>query len=242
MRVSIFITCIVEQLYPQVGVSMVRLLRRFGCDVDFPKSQTCCGQPAFNSGYPKEARTVALNQLKALADCDYVVSPSGSCTGMVKHYYHELFAGDAKLAAAADRLAERTYEFSQFMVNVLNVRDVGAVCPHRVTFHPSCHGSRILGVRDEPLEMLQAVQDIDLVPLPHAQDCCGFGGTFAVKLPDVSGAMVAEKVDNIVSVQPEYLVSTDMGCIMNIAGHMNKRGMSVKPMHLAQFLDQFSQG
>jgi L-lactate dehydrogenase complex protein LldE len=240
VRVSLFITCIVDQLFPNVGVSMVRLLRRYGCDVDFPASQTCCGQPPFNSGYVKEARTIAANHLRAFADSEYIVSPSGSCTGMVHHYYSELFADDPVLAEKAAKLAERSYEFSSFLVNVLGVTDVGAVCPHTVTFHPSCHASRLLGVRDEPMTLLYNVRDIKLVPLPYATDCCGFGGTFSVKMSDVSGAMVSEKVDHVAETGAEYLVGTDMGCLINIGGHMKRRGMSTKVMHLAEFLETFS--
>jgi len=240
MKVSLFITCIVDQVFPDVGVSMVRLLRRLGCEVDFPSTQTCCGQPCFNSGYVKEARSIALNHLKAFENCDYIVSPSGSCTGMVHHYYGELFADDPALAARAAKVAERSYEFSSFLVNVLGVTDVGATCPHSVTFHPSCHASRLLGVKTEPTTLLENVKDIQLKPLPYANDCCGFGGTFSIKMADVSGAMVAEKSDHIAETGAEYLVGTDMGCLVNIGGNMKRRGMSTKVMHLAQFLDEFS--
>lgn len=239
-KVSLFITCIVDQVFPNVGVSMMRLLRRYGCEVDFPASQTCCGQPCFNSGYVKEARSIARNHLDAFDGSDYIVSPSGSCTGMVKHYYSELFADDPTLASRASTIAERSYEFSSFLVNVLGVVDAGAACPHRVTFHPSCHGSRLLGVKDEPLTLLEHVQGIELVPLPYAEDCCGFGGTFAVKMSGVSGAMVSEKVDHVVETGADYLVGTDMGCLVNIGGHMKRRGLSTKVMHLAEFLDEFS--
>jgi L-lactate dehydrogenase complex protein LldE len=240
VKVSLFITCLVDQFYPSVGVSTVRLLRRYGCDVEFPARQTCCGQPAFNSGYVSDARDVAKNQLDAFEDAEYVVSPSGSCTGMVHHYYHELFAHDPVLRTRAERLVEKTYELSQFLVDVLKVTDVGARCPRTATFHPSCHGSRLLGVRDEPLELLSNVRDLTLVPLPQSQDCCGFGGTFSVKMSDISGAMVQEKVDNVAKTEADFLISTDMGCIMNIAGQMKRRGMKTEPIHLADFLWRFS--
>ena len=240
MRVTLFITCLVDQFFPNVGVSMVRLLRRYGCEVEFPQSQTCCGQPAFNSGYVREAREVALNQLNAFEGADYVVSPSGSCSGMVHHYYHELFAGDPQLAARADALAAKTYEFSQFLVNVLGVTDVGAVCPHTVTYHPACHGSRILGIKNEPMALLQNVEGVTLLPLAKAEDCCGFGGAFAVKLGDISGAMVNEKVDHIAETGADFLVSGDMGCLMNMGGQMKKRGLKTEPLHLAEFLYRFS--
>ena len=240
MKVSLFITCLVDQFYPSVGVSAARLLRRYGCDVDFPPKQTCCGQPAFNSGYVNDARDVARTQLDAFEDAEFVVSPSGSCTGMVHHYYHELFADDPVLLARAERLVGKTYEVSQFFVDVLKVTDLGARCPHTATFHPSCHGSRLLGVKEQPLTLLRNVRDLTLIPLPQSQDCCGFGGTFAVKMSDISGAMVQEKVDNIVKTDADFLVSTDMGCIMNITGQMKRRGLKTEPIHLAELLWRFS--
>jgi L-lactate dehydrogenase complex protein LldE len=240
MKVAVFITCLVDQFYPAVGVSMVRLLRRLGCTIEVPAAQTCCGQPAFNSGYPSAARAVAMSLLDAFEEAEYVVTPSGSCAGMVHHYYGELFAGDAALAKRAADLAKKTFEFSQFVVNVLGVSDVGAACPHTVTFHPSCHGSRLLGARDEPLKLLANVRDLRLVPLPYAADCCGFGGTFAVKLGAVSGAMAAEKVDHVVETNAEILVSTDMGCLMNIGGSLKRRGVPMRTMHLTELLDVFS--
>lgn len=236
MKVSLFITCLADQFFPNVGVATVRLLRRHGCTVDFPRAQTCCGQPAFNSGYVDEARQVATTMLDAFDDADYVVSPSGSCVGMIHHYYPELFRDDAELLERARRLIDKTYEFSQFMVNVLGVTDVRGVFPHRVTYHPSCHGSRLLGVKDEPMRLLKSISGIELVPLPHAEDCCGFGGTFAVKMSEMSGAMVAEKADHVMETEASYLVGTDMGCLMNIAGHLKRRGEQVETMHLAELL------
>jgi L-lactate dehydrogenase complex protein LldE len=236
MKVSLFVTCLVDQLYPDVGMCTARLLQSLGCEVNVPKGQVCCGQPAFNSGYVASARKVALNNLLAFEGADYVVSPSGSCTGMMHHYYHELFADDPALAEATEVLTSKTYELSQFVVNVLGITDVGAQFPHTVTYHPSCHGSRILGVKDEPLALLNAVRDITLKPLEMAQDCCGFGGTFAVKMSDVSGAMVSEKAGHVVDTKAEYLVGTDMGCLMNISGCLKRAGHTTKALHLAQLL------
>ncbi len=235
-RVSLFITCLADQLYPEVGLSTVRLLRRLGCELDFPESQVCCGQPAFNSGYTSEARRVARGLVDAFADAEYVVSPSGSCSGMIRHYYGELFADEPDYAERAAEFAAKTYELSQFIVGVLGVRDVGARFPHRVTYHASCHGSRLLGVKQEPLELLQHVAGLELVPLPRCEDCCGFGGTFAVKLASVSGAMVDEKVDHVLETEAPYLVGTDMGCLMNIAGRLERRRAGVKTLHLAELL------
>lgn len=238
MKVSLFVTCLVDQFFPNVGASTVRLLRRFGCTVDFPADQTCCGQPAFNSGYVKAARDAAINHLRAFADSEYIVAPSGSCAGMVHHYYDELFADDPERRSAAAVLTARTYEFSQFMVNVLGMEDVGARFPHRVTYHPGCHGMRLLGATDEPLRLLRSVRGIELLELAKADDCCGFGGTFAVKLPELSGAMAGEKCDHIVESGAEYVVCGDVGCLMNIGGVLKRRGLDIKTIHLAELLHE----
>lgn len=236
MKVSLFITCLSDALYPRVGEAMVRILARYGVQVHFPEAQTCCGQPAFNSGYWEEARTSALTLIHAFADSDYVISPSGSCTGMIHHYYPKLFENDPQLLAKANALREKTYEFTQFLVNVLGVTDLGAVFPHKVTYHPSCHGSRLLGIKQEPLQLMEQVQGLDLVPLPFAEDCCGFGGTFAVKMSDISGAMVTEKADHVLETDAEVLVGLDLGCLMNISGNLRFRGKPVRVMHLAELL------
>jgi len=217
---------------------MARLLERQGCTVDFPEAQTCCGQPAFNSGYVKDARGSALTLLKAFEHSEYVVSPSGSCAGMVKHYFAELFQDDPALKARAERLASITYEFSQFMVGVLKAPDLGAKLEAKATYHPSCHATRLLGVVEEPLALLRNVKGLELAELPKAEDCCGFGGTFAVKMEALSGAMVAEKGSNVASTGAQILVGTDMGCLMNISGNLEKRGIQVETLHLAELLDR----
>jgi L-lactate dehydrogenase complex protein LldE len=236
MRVALFVTCLVDNLFPDVGEAMVRILHRLGVETVLPEAQTCCGQPAFNSGYADEARAAAKTLLRAFADAEYVVAPSGSCTGMIHHYYPSLFAGDPAAQAEAESLAQRTYEFSQFLVKVLGVTDLGAEFPHRVTYHPSCHGARLLGVQDEPVRLLRAVRGLELVDLPHAQDCCGFGGTFSVKMGDISAAMVDEKVDHVRETGAHVLVGTDMGCLMNIGGRLRRRGEPVRVLHLAELL------
>jgi L-lactate dehydrogenase complex protein LldE len=236
MKVSIFITCLVDNVFPNVGEAMVRILHRLGVQVDVPLAQTCCGQPAFNSGYTDEARVVARTLLDAFADADYVVCPSGSCAGMIRHYYPYLFRDDPVASAEAERLVHKTFEFTQFLVSVLGVRDVGARFPHRVTYHPSCHGARLLGVQDEPLALLQSVRDIDLVELPYAADCCGFGGTFSVKMSDISAVMVSEKTAHVLETEAEVLVGTDMGCLMNIGGQLRREGKPVRVMHVAELL------
>jgi L-lactate dehydrogenase complex protein LldE len=236
MKVSVFITCLSDAIYPRVGEAMARLLARQGMKLHFPETQTCCGQPAFNSGYWEEAKASAKTLLEAFEDSDFVVSPSGSCTGMIHHYYPTLFKDDPVLLEKAHRFIEKTYEFSQFLVNVLGVTDVGAHFPYKVTYHPSCHGSRLLGVKDEPRQLLENVKGLEFVKLPFAEDCCGFGGTFAVKMSDISGAMVEEKVQHVLETEAEVLVGMDMGCLMNIGGRLRYEGKPVRVMHIAELL------
>lgn len=238
VKVSLFITCLADQMFPEVGVSTVRVLRRLGCAVDFPRTQTCCGQPLFNSGSVDDARGVARTLLDAFESAEHVVAPSGSCVGMVKHYYPGLFAGDAELERRARELAAKTWELSQFLVHVLGREDVGAHFRHRATYHPSCHGARLLGAKEEPLRLLGKVSGLELVPLERAEDCCGFGGLFSVKLPDISGAMVAEKCSHVLATKPEYLIGTDMGCLVNIAGALSRQGSKVQAIHLASVLER----
>jgi L-lactate dehydrogenase complex protein LldE len=238
MKVSLFLTCLGDQLYPQVGMSVVRVLRRHGCDVDFPPGQMCCGQPAWNSGYADEARKVARRLVQTFAGADCIVSPSGSCSGMIKHYYEALFENDPGLRREAEAFAGRVYEFSQFMVRVLKVDRIEGSFPHKVTYHPSCHGARLLGIREEPVALLHAIRDLELVPLPKADDCCGFGGTFAVKLAPISVAIVDEKVAHVKETQAHYLAGTDLGCLMNIAGRMQVLGVPVEAMHIAELVDR----
>ena len=238
MRVSLFVTCLADVMYPQVGESVVRLLTRYGCEVDFPEQQTCCGQPAFNSGYQDEAREVARNMIRAFEHSDYVVSPSGSCTGMVHHFYPYLFEDEPEWKAKAEALVGKIYEFSQFVVKVLGVKDLDAVFTEKVTYHPSCHAMRLLGVKEEPLELLSNVKGLEFVNLAHKEDCCGFGGTFAVKMADMSEAMVCEKAKNVTETGATVLVGTDMGCLMNIDGRLNKEGKPIRVMHLAELLEK----
>jgi len=235
MKVSLFITCLCDAFYPRVGEAMVRLLARHGIRTEFPSEQTCCGQPAFNSGYWEEARAAARTLLDAFADSDFVVSPSGSCVHML-HRYRELFRDDPPALARAEELCGKTFEFARFFVDVLGIDDLGAKFPYKVTYHPSCHGSRLLGVRDEPERLLRNVAGLELVPLPYAEDCCGFGGTFSVKMSDISGAMVAEKADHVLETEAEVLTGSDMGCLMNIGGHLRHRGRPLRVLHLAELL------
>jgi len=235
MKVSLFITCISDAMYPRVGEAMVRLLARYGVALEFPTVQTCCGQPAFNSGYWNEARASAKTIIDSFEDSDFVIAPSGSCTGMI-HHYSKLFEGDPVMLKRTEALQSKAYEFTQFLVNVLGVTDLGASFPHKVTYHPSCHGSRLLGVKDEPMALMHNVRGLELVPLPHAEDCCGFGGTFAIKMSDISGAMVNEKSDHVKETEAEVLVGLDMACLMNIGGNLRYRNEPVRVMHLAELL------
>jgi len=235
LKVSLFITCLSDAIFPRVGEAMIRLLARYGVTLEFPPVQTCCGQPAFNSGYWNEARTTARTIIEAFEDSDFVIAPSGSCTGMI-HHYPKLFENDPSMLDRALALQSKTYEFTQFLVNVLGVTDVGATFRHKVTYHPSCHGTRLMGIKDEPMALMSRVQGLEFVPLPHAEDCCGFGGTFAVKMSDISGAMVNEQSDHVKETEAEVLVGLDMACLMNIAGNLRYRNEPVRVMHLAELL------
>lgn len=214
---------------------MMRLLARYGILLEFPNVQTCCGQPAYNSGYWNEARAAAKTIISAFEDSDFVVTPSGSCAHMV-HHYPELFKDVPEWHEKAKQLQNKVFEFSNFLVKVLGITDLGARFPHKVTYHPSCHGSRLLGVKDEPMELLKHIEGLQFVPLPFAEDCCGFGGTFAIKMSDISGAMVAEKASHVMETEAEVLVGLDMGCMMNISGHLRYRNQPVRVMHLAELL------
>jgi L-lactate dehydrogenase complex protein LldE len=238
LKIALFASCVADQMYPAVAHSAARVLSRYGCEVSFPRAQVCCAQPALNSGYFDEARRVAASLLDALGGADYVVTPSGSCASMICHHYAQLFEGDARRSAEAARLAERCYEFSQFMVNVLKVQRVTGSFPHVVTFHPSCHAARLLGVREEPLALLRAVPDLELRPLANAADCCGFGGTFALKLPQLSCAIADEKLEHVRASGARYLVGTDLGCLMHLSGRMQKRGVPIDALHIAELLER----
>lgn len=237
MRVSLFITCLLDAFYPRVGQSTVRLLERLGLQVDFPEQQTCCGQPAFNSGFEDAARTVATTLLDAFQDSEYVVAPSGSCVAMVRHYFPTMFAGTAREKDAV-ALAARTYELCEFLVHKLDVTDVGARMSARVTYHASCHGTRGLGVLDEPLQLLREVEGLELVDLPYVEDCCGFGGTFAVKFAELSADMGKAKVAHAESTGAQVLTGIDMSCLMHLDGLLRRKGSPLKVMHVAEILDQ----
>jgi L-lactate dehydrogenase complex protein LldE len=231
------VTCLGDALFPDVGAATVRLLRRLGVEVDFPPAQTCCGQPHFNSGYHDDARDLARHTIQAFARAGTVVTPSGSCAAMVKLEYPELFHNDLAWHGRAEELAGRTHELSDFLVNVLGVEDVGARFEGKATYHMACH-LRGLGLLTEPERLLQKVRGLEYVPLERRDECCGFGGSFAVRFPGISGAMVTDKAAFIEKTGADVLVATDAGCLMNIAGCLHRRGSKVRTLHLAQVLEQ----
>ena len=228
------VTCVNDAMFPDTGKAVVTLLRRLGVDVDFPAQQACCGQPMVNTGYLDEAVPVVRNCVSAFEGYDAVVTPSGSCAGSVRHQ-HALVArraGDESLAAMADR----TYELSEFLVDILGVTDVGAYFPHSVAYHPTCHSLRMLGVGDRPYRLLRAVRGLRLVELPKAEECCGFGGTFAVKNADTSVAMGSDKARQVVNTGAEVLVAGDSSCLMHVGGLLSRQRSGVRVMHLAEIL------
>ena len=237
MKVSLFVTCLIDQLRPSVGTSAVEVLRRAGCEVVFDERQTCCGQPAFNTGYRAEARRLATRFIEIFEEgrADAIVSPSGSCTAMA-HHFRELFADDERWRRRADAIAERTHEFGAFLVNVLGVEDVGASFRGRVTWHDACHGLRDLNIREEPRRLLRSVRGAEFVELANADACCGFGCTFSVKYPEISVAILDNKVEAIERAGVRAVVSGDASCLMQIGGRLSRNNSKVKTMHLAELL------
>lgn len=236
MKVSLFITCLSDVFFPHVGKSVVEVLEENGCEIDFPEEQTCCGQPAYNSGYHDEAKEGAKQLIKAFRHSQYVVTPSGSCASMIRHYYEDLFKDDPEWYPGAVDLARKTYEFSEFLVKVLGITDVQAKFEAKATYHHSCHMSRGLGVKEEPIKILNNVEGLQLEELPYCNDCCGFGGTFAAKMTPISEAMVDEKIKNVESTGAEILIGSDMGCLMNIGGRLRRTGKDIKVKHVAEIL------
>ncbi len=237
MKVALFVTCVNDTMFPETGKAIVRLLRRLGHDVDFPAAQTCCGQMHFNTGYQRECVPLVRRFTEAFEGYDAVVTPSGSCAAMVREYHGRVaeVAGESRLAAAVRRTPP-VYELSEFLVDVLGVVDVGAYFPHRVTYHPTCHTLRMLKAARQPLALLRAVRGIDLVELPSATECCGFGGTFALKNADTSVAMCADKVRHVLDTGAEVLCATDNSCLMHIGGALTRLRTGVRTLHLAEIL------
>ncbi len=235
-RVSLFVTCIVDQLFPKVGLAMADVLERVGYQVDFPEAQSCCGQPAFNSGYHAPAREMARHCLRTFEGAEYIVVPSGSCTTMIAHHYEELFPGDDKSLAAAHRMARRVWEFSRFLLEVAGVEDVGARFEGAVTYHDSCHALRELKIKAGPRRLLSKVKGLELREMDAAEECCGFGGTFSIKFPEVSGGMARTKIDSILRTKADTIVSIDSSCLMQLQGVIQRSGAALKTLHLAEVL------
>jgi L-lactate dehydrogenase complex protein LldE len=238
MHISLFITCFNDTLFPETGRAMVQLLERLGHSVDFPLDQTCCGQMHFNTGYQREAIPLARHFADVFSSAEVVVAPSASCVAMVREFYPRVaeLSGDRRLSQALAALIPRVFELSEFLVRKLGVEDVGAYYPHRVTYHPTCHSLRMLHVGDAPLRLLRAVRGIDLVELPNAEQCCGFGGTFAIKNADTSLAMLSDKLRCILDTRAEVCAAADNSCLMQIGGALNRQRAGVRPVHLAEIL------
>jgi len=248
VEASLFVTCVVDQFYPQVGEAAVKLLRRAGVDVLFPAGQTCCGQLAYNAGHHNEARSLAKRFLRVFGDGRYIVAPSGSCAAMVRVFYPELLERSLERDAQryrdlAHETAERTYELSQFLVNVLGRRDLGLALPQpmRVTYHDCCHALRELGISKEPRELLRNVKNLELVEQERAAWCCGFGGTFAVKFPEISEAMLRDKMAAVQATRADVVTALDSSCLMHIGGGLSRQGATVRALHVAEVLGMGTQ-
>ena len=235
-RVSLFVTCIVDQLFPAVGLAAAEVLERLGYTVDFPEDQTCCGQPAFNSGYRREARQVACRCIETLRNAEYVVVPSGSCASMITHHYEELFQKEPERLEETRKLAPRVWELSKFLLEVAGAEDLGARFDGVVTYHDSCHGLRELKIKEGPRRLLSHVQGLTLREMDIPEECCGFGGTFSVKFPAVSGGMSRTKIESILKTGAETVVGADASCLLQLRGALSRAGAPVRTMHLAEVL------
>ncbi len=236
MKVEAFIPCFIDQFYPETAESFIAVLERAGCEVNYNPEQTCCGQPAFNSGYWKEAKTVATKFLTDFEPAEIVVGPSASCIGFVKNYYSKIFKEDQTALEKSKSLSERIIEFSDFLVNYLKITDFGATFNHKITFHDSCAGLREYGIKNEPRILLKNVKGLELIEMEHTDTCCGFGGTFAAKFHSISSAMTEQKVENALKTGAEYIVSTEASCLMNIESYIRKNNLPIKTIHLADVL------
>ena len=235
--VSLFITCIVDMIYPQTGISVVEILEHLGVDVRFPQAQTCCAQPAFNSGFQDEARAVARQFLTAFADAEVIVAPSGSCASMVQHYYPELFKDDPAWFERATWAASITWEFTEYLVDGLGITDLGAALPPtRVSFHDACHGLRLMQLKTQARQLVEQVEGASVTELPGCDQCCGFGGLFSVKMPEISNAMLQEKVKNINAVEADVILTGDASCLTQMNGGLARTESGRRVEHIADFL------
>ncbi len=236
-KVSIFTTCLVDNMYPQIGQSMLNVMRSAGAqNINVPINQTCCGQPAYNSGHQSEAKEIAIKFIEDFKDSEYIVCPSGSCVSMIKIFYKELFKDDNRYSDIANVISNNTYELSDFIINILGVSNIGSTYRGKVTYHDSCHALRELGISGQPRELLKNVDGLQLIEMDMNDACCGFGGTFSVKFPDVSTAMLKEKVNCIIKSGADTVVSTDMGCLMNINGYIKRNNIPIKVYHISEIL------
>jgi len=235
-RVALFVTCLVDLFRPTVGFAAVKLLEDAGCQVDVPEAQTCCGQPAYNSGDKSSTKAIARGVIDAFEGYDYVVAPSGSCAGMIHEHYARLFEDEPAMFQRAQHLGNRTHELISFLVDVLGVTSVETAYAGKATYHDSCSGLRELGVKQQPRTLLKSVEGLSLTELPGAEVCCGFGGTFCIKYPDISNRMVGDKTADIVATGADTLLAGDMGCLMNMAGKLSREGHTVRVRHVAEVL------
>jgi L-lactate dehydrogenase complex protein LldE len=235
-HITLFIQCLIDSLYPEVGMAMVNVFDRLGITMDCPPNQTCCGQPAFNSGYRQEARTAARRFIDIFEDAPLIVCPSGSCVNMVRHHYPELFQNEPRRLSRARKVSAKIFEFTEYLVDILKVDDVGARFEGRITYHDSCHLLRNLGVKQQPRQLIEHVHGAEFVEMKDSERCCGFGGAFSVKYPDISSAILEEKVDNIIAAEVDAVVGCDISCLMNIQGMLNRRKPDIKVLHIAQLL------
>ncbi len=235
-RVGLFVTCLVDLFRPTVGFAAVKLLEQAGCSVEVPPAQVCCGQPSYNSGDKADSKAIARNVIAAFEGYDYVVAPSGSCAGMIREHYPELFADEPEMMPRVHHLANRTYELVSFLVDVMGMKQVAARYDGVATYHDSCSGLRELGVKAQPRALLARVAGLKLEELPGAETCCGFGGTFCVKYPEISNRMVADKTADIVATGADTLLAGDLGCLLNMAGKLTREGSAVKVRHVAEVL------
>ncbi|HSL39623.1 MAG TPA: (Fe-S)-binding protein [Desulforhopalus sp.] len=240
--VSLFIQCLVDSMFPEVGEAMLAIFDRLGIPCLYPAGQTCCGQPAFNSGYRREAAAAARHFITIFEEAEVIVCPSGSCVHMVRHAYPLLFADQPEMADRARAVGEKTFELTQYLVDELGLDDVGARYPGTITYHDSCHLSRGLGIFTQPRRLLDKVDGLELIEMADSDTCCGFGGTFSVNYPEISTAMVDAKIDNILATGAEAVVGCDISCLMNILGRLSRRGEQVKVLHIAQILAGAGQG
>ena len=236
MRISLFVTCLADTVAPEAGTAAVRVLERLGHEVEFRREQTCCGQLHLNTGYRDEARALARRFVRVFAGAEVVVAPSASCVGTVREYYPSLAEGDPVFEREVEELAPRVLELSELLVGRLGLEDVGAAFPHRVTYHPTCHSLRMLHVGDAPYRLLRAVRGLELLELPEAAECCGFGGTFAVKNAETSAAILADKVRHIEETGAEVCTAADSSCLLHIGGALSRAGGGVRTAHLAEIL------